>query len=60
MFAEIQPKVKKMFVTRADHPRALEPEKIQELARQAKIPNEAAASVEAAFARRVGLVRKRW
>jgi len=58
MFAEIQPKVKKMFVTRADHPRALEPEKIQELARQAKIPNEAAASVEAAFARALDLSAK--
>ena len=58
MFAEIQPKVKKMFVTRADHPRALEPEKIIELARQAEIPNEAAASVEAAFARALDLSEK--
>ena len=58
MFAEIQPKVKRMFVTRADHPRALEPEKIQELARQAQIPNEAAASVEAAFARALDLSEK--
>ena len=58
MFAEIQPKVKKMFVTRADHPRALEPEKIQELARQAEIPNEAAETVEAAFARALDLSAK--
>ncbi len=58
MFAEIQPKVKKMFVARADHPRALEPEKIQELARQANIPNEAAASVAAAFARALDLSEK--
>ena len=58
MFAEIKPKVKKMFVTRADHPRALEPEQIIELARQAEIPNEAAASVEAAFARALDLSEK--
>ena len=58
MFAEIKPKIKKMFVTRADHPRALEPEKIIELARQAEIPNEAAASVEAAFARALDLSEK--
>jgi dihydrofolate synthase/folylpolyglutamate synthase len=58
MFAEIQPKVKKMFVVRADHPRALEPEQIIELARQAEIPNEAAASVEAAFARALDLSEK--
>ena len=58
MFAEIKPRVKKMFVTRADHPRALEPEKIIELARQAKIPNEAAASVEAAFAQALDLSEK--
>jgi dihydrofolate synthase / folylpolyglutamate synthase len=58
MFAEIKPKVKKMFVTRADHPRALEPEKIVELARHAEIPNEAAASVEAAFAQALDLSKK--
>jgi len=58
MFAEIQPKVRKMFVTRADHPRALQPEKIQELARQADIPNEAVTPVEAAFARALDLSAK--
>src|SRR6185503_19234055 len=35
MFAEMKPKIKKLIVTRADHPRALEPEKIIELAKQA-------------------------
>ena len=58
MFTEMKPKIRKMFVTRADHPRALEPEKIQELARQAGIPNEAAASVEAAFGRALELSAK--
>jgi len=58
MFTEIQPKVRKMFVTRADHPRALDPEKIQELARQADIPNEAVTPVEAAFARALDLSEK--
>jgi dihydrofolate synthase/folylpolyglutamate synthase len=58
MFAEIQPKVRKMFVTHADHPRALDPEKIQELARQAGIPNEAVTPVEAAFARALDLSEK--
>ena len=29
MFAEMKPKIRKMFITRADHPRALEPEEIQ-------------------------------
>jgi dihydrofolate synthase/folylpolyglutamate synthase len=58
MFAEIQPKVKKMFVTRADHPRALEPEKILELARQANIPNEAVTPVDSAFGRALDLSAK--
>jgi dihydrofolate synthase/folylpolyglutamate synthase len=35
MFAEMKPKIKRLIVTRADHPRALEPEKIIELAHQA-------------------------
>ncbi len=58
MFEEIRPKVKGMFVTKANHPRALEPEKIQELARQAEIPNEAAESVESAFGRALALSEK--
>jgi len=58
MFAEIAPKVKLLLVTRANHPRALEPEKIQELARRAKVPNEAAVPVEAALARALGMSKK--
>ncbi len=58
MFTEIAPKVKLLLVTKADHPRALEPEKIQELARQAKVPNEAAVPVEAALARALEMSKK--
>ncbi len=58
MFEEIRPKVKGMFVTKANHPRALEPERIIELARQAEIPNEAAESVESAFAHALELSEK--
>ena len=58
MFEEIRPKVKLMLVTRANHPRALEPEKIQGLAEQAKVPNEAVISVEAALARALEMSEK--
>jgi dihydrofolate synthase/folylpolyglutamate synthase len=49
MFMEIKSKVKRMFVTKSVHPRALEPEKIEELARQAAIPHEVKNTVEAAL-----------
>ncbi len=58
MFVEIRSKVRGMFVTKADHPRALEPEKIQELARAAGVPNEAVTPVEAAFARALEMSEK--
>ncbi len=58
MFEEIRSKVKGMFVTKADHPRALEPEKIVELARQAEVPNVAVASVADAFSRALELSEK--
>jgi dihydrofolate synthase/folylpolyglutamate synthase len=51
MFAEMKPKIKKLIVTRADHPRALEPEKIIELAKQAGLDSEAVSPVESAFVR---------
>lgn len=51
MFAEMKPKIKRLIVTRADHPRALEVEKIVELARQADIESEAVSPVESALAR---------
>jgi dihydrofolate synthase/folylpolyglutamate synthase len=55
MFAEMKPKIRKMIVTRADHPRALEPEKIIELAEQAGVESEAATPVESALARALEL-----
>ncbi len=51
MFAELKPKIKKLIVTRADHPRALEVEKIVELAKQAGLEAEAVSPVESAFVR---------
>ena len=36
MFAEMKPKIQKIIITRADHPRALEVEKIQGLARRGR------------------------
>ena len=55
MFAEMKPKIKKLIVTRADHPRALLPEQIIELANQAEVPSEAVKPVEAAFMRALEL-----
>ena len=47
----MKPKIKRLIVTRADHPRALEPEKIIELAKQAGLETEAVTPVESAFMR---------
>ena len=47
-----------LIVTRADHPRALEPEKIVETARQVPVACEAAASVETALARALELAHE--
>ncbi|MBI5842524.1 MAG: bifunctional folylpolyglutamate synthase/dihydrofolate synthase [Chloroflexi bacterium] len=58
MFAEMNSKIKRLIVTRADHPRALEAGVIQQLADQAGIPNEAVTPVEAAFARALELSSK--
>ena len=58
MFAEMKPKIKRLIVTRADHPRALEPEKIIELAKQAGLESEAASPVESAFGRALELSEK--
>lgn len=41
MFAALKPKIKRVIVTRADHPRALAVEKIIELAEQAGVESEA-------------------
>lgn len=55
MFAAMKPKIKRLIVTRADHPRALEEERIVELARQAEVPYEAVSPVESALARALEL-----
>ncbi len=58
MFAEIQPKIRRMFIAKANHPRALESEKIRELAEGAKILNEVMPSVEAAFLHALEMAEK--
>ena len=55
MFAEMKPKIRRLIVTRADHPRALEVEKILELAEQAGVESEAVNPVESALARALEL-----
>lgn len=55
MLREMKPKIRKLIVTRADHPRALEVEKIQSLADALEVPNEAAVPVSAALARALEL-----
>ena len=58
MFEEMKPKIKKLIVTRADHPRALEPEKICRVAEQVGVASEAVEPVEAAFHRALELSEK--
>ena len=60
MFAEMKPKIRRLIVTRADHPRALEPEKIVELAEQAGLDakREVVSPVESAFLRALELSEK--
>ena len=58
MFAELKSKIEKIIVTRADHPRALEVEKIQQLAEQAGAESEAVTPVKSALARALELSSK--
>lgn len=58
MFAEIRGKVKGMFVTQSQHPRALSADVIQGLAGQAEIPDVTVAPVEEALARALELSEK--
>ena len=51
MFQEMKGKIRKLIVTRADHPRALQPEDIIRLADQAGLEAEATTPVETAFRR---------
>ncbi len=58
MFAELKSKIKKIIITRADHPRALEVERIQELANQAGTESELVVPVKAALSRALELSAK--
>jgi dihydrofolate synthase/folylpolyglutamate synthase len=58
MFAELKSKIKKIIITRADHPRALEVEKIQQLAEQAGAESETVTPVKSALARALELSSK--
>ncbi|MCC6261900.1 MAG: bifunctional folylpolyglutamate synthase/dihydrofolate synthase [Anaerolineales bacterium] len=58
MFAALKSKLKKVIATRADHPRALEVEKIVSLAEQAGAESEAVVPVRAALARALDLSSK--
>ncbi|MBL8103322.1 MAG: bifunctional folylpolyglutamate synthase/dihydrofolate synthase, partial [Anaerolineales bacterium] len=58
MFAEMKSKIKKIIITRADHPRALEVEKIRSLADQAGVDSEAVVPVKDALARALDLSSK--
>ena len=49
MFAEIKSKVRQLIITRADHPRALEPEQDRGVGQQAQIPYEVLAPVRGRF-----------
>jgi dihydrofolate synthase/folylpolyglutamate synthase len=57
MFAEIKSKTKHLFITQADHPRALPPESIVRQAELAQIPYAVVTPVRAAFARALDLSR---
>jgi dihydrofolate synthase/folylpolyglutamate synthase len=58
MFAEWKPRLGRILVTKAVHPRALEPEQLLGLAQQAEVPAEAVTPVEAALARALELSAK--
>lgn len=58
MFAEMKPKIKKIIVTRADHPRALSVEQIQGLAGQAGVESDAVVPVKEALRRALELSSK--
>jgi dihydrofolate synthase/folylpolyglutamate synthase len=58
MFVEMKPKIRRLIVTRADHPRALQLEEIIRLADQAGLESEAVSPVESAFRRALELSEK--
>lgn len=58
MFAEMRQRIKRLIVTRADHPRALQPEEIIELANQTGVESETVTPVDSALARALELSAK--
>jgi len=58
MFAEMKPKIEKIIIARADHPRALEAGQIKKFADQLEIKYETASSVESALKRALELSAK--
>lgn len=58
MLTALKPLLARVIATRADHPRALEPEKIVEAARQLGVACETAAPVETALKRALDLSQK--
>ncbi|MCL4274984.1 MAG: bifunctional folylpolyglutamate synthase/dihydrofolate synthase [Anaerolineales bacterium] len=55
MFAVMKPKIQKLIITRADHPRALSVEHVQGLAEQAGVESEAVVPVREALKRALEL-----
>ncbi|MDD2922538.1 MAG: bifunctional folylpolyglutamate synthase/dihydrofolate synthase [Anaerolineales bacterium] len=55
MFAEMKSKIQKIIITRADHPRALDAEKIKKLVDELGIESESVAPVESALKRGLAL-----
>jgi len=58
MLTAIAPKIARVLVSRADHPRALEPEKIVETAKKAGVETEIVVPVESALKRALDLSKK--
>lgn len=58
MFAAMKPKIKRIIITRADHPRALSVDHIQGLAQQAGAESEAVVPVKEALRRALELSSK--
>ena len=58
MFEEMKAKIRKLLVTRADHPRALRPEEIIRLADKVGLESEAVSPVELAFRHALELSEK--
>jgi folylpolyglutamate synthase/dihydropteroate synthase len=58
MFNAIKHRLKKIILTKANHPRALEPEAIQKLADQIGLESEIVTPVKSAFSRALDLSAK--